>query len=278
MMLELAVGDAYGAGFEYAKRNIISAHNDLTKYIQHQKHNIAPGNYTDDAQMSIAIAEVLLSGDPWTSSVLAAKFVEAFKRDEREGYAGRFYDFLKEISSGDEFLQKIHPQSDKSGAAMRACPIGVLSDTEQVIAYATIQAKLTHDTPVGTNAAVAAALMPHYFLHQAGRKDELRDYISQQVPGNWKSWRGEVGGKGDMIVRAAITAVIEEKSLSAILKRSIAFGGDVDTVATIAMAAASCCKDIKQDIPAHLINALENNAYGRSHLEDLDRRLTQKYL
>ena len=80
MLLELAVGDAYGAGFEYADRAIIQGHNDLSRYIKHQRHDIVPGCYTDDTQMSLAIAEAIVSGEPWTPLNLVNRFVAAFKR------------------------------------------------------------------------------------------------------------------------------------------------------------------------------------------------------
>ncbi|MGC9526759.1 MAG: hypothetical protein ACP5D7_14600 [Limnospira sp.] len=61
--------------------------------------------------------------------------------------------------------------------------------------------------------------------------------------------------------------------MSAILKDCIAFTGDVDTVAAIALAAASCSEEVKPDLPEHLIINLENNTYGRSYLIDLDGQL-----
>jgi hypothetical protein len=62
--------------------------------------------------------------------------VPAFKRDPREGYAGRFYDFLRRVRDGAQFLAEIQPTSDKSGAAMRAAPIGVYPTVDEVIKLA----------------------------------------------------------------------------------------------------------------------------------------------
>jgi len=50
-------------------------------------------------------------------------------------------------------------------------------------------------------------------------------------------------------------------------------GGDVDTVATIALAAASWSVDYAQDLPVALVEGLENGAFGRTYLKDLDRQL-----
>lgn len=272
MLLALAVGDAYGAGFEYADEMIV--HNDLTGYVQHPRHNIKPGCYTDDTQMSIAIAETIVSQAAWTPQVLASNFVTAFHRDPREGYAKKFYSFLREITDGEEFLEKIHSSSDKSGAAMRAAPIGIYPTPEKVIEATTIQAAITHNTPDGINAAVAAALMSHYFLYKLGDKQHLADFITSFVAGEWSSpWQGQVKTYGLMCVRAAITAVLRNDSMSSLLQDCIAFTGDVDTVAAIALAAGSCSQEIRQDIPSHLIAGLENGVYGRDYLLELDKQL-----
>ena len=80
MLVELAIGDAYGAGFEYASAAFVQKHNTLTAYASHPRHAIAPGAYTDDTQMTIAVVEAMLSPAPWTPQLLAHHFVAAFKR------------------------------------------------------------------------------------------------------------------------------------------------------------------------------------------------------
>lgn len=279
MLLELAIGDAYGAGFEYAPE-MVACGNDLSRYVQHPRLPIAPGHYTDDTQMSLAIAEAILSDQPWTPQLLADHFVAAFKRDPRVGYARRFYDFLTRIQSGTQFLAEINPQSDKSGAAMRACPLGIFPQLDDLLAKCRLQAQLTHNTPDGIAAAQATALMTHYFLYDKGPKTLLGQFLDQHVPNYaWSDpWVGEVGSKGWMSVRAAITAVIRNNSLSALLKDCVSFTGDVDTVAAIALGAASCSREMARNLPEHLIHALEQGQYGRDYIEALDRRLLARVI
>lgn len=62
-------------------------------------------------------------------------------------------------------------------------------------------------------------------------------------------------------------------TLADILRACVAYGGDVDTVAAIALAAASCSRDVSQNLPAHLADTLENGAFGRDYLVALDARL-----
>jgi ADP-ribosyl-[dinitrogen reductase] hydrolase len=274
VLVELAIGDAYGAGFEYADPEVVRAHNDLSGYIVHPWHAIPAGRYTDDTQMSLAIAEALVDGLDWTPANLAAKFVEVFKRDPRPGYAGRFQSFLESVSDGADFLARIRPHSDKSGAAMRACPVGVLPDLGEVLARTRVQAAITHDTPDGIAAACAAALMPHFFLYRLGARADLGRFLCEHVPGDWATpWTGAVGAQGWMSVRAAVTAVTSGTSLGDVLRRCVDFTGDVDTVATVALAAGSCAADLPQDIPDHLLAGLETGTYGRGHLAALDVRL-----
>ena len=275
MLIELAIGDAYGAGFEYNTRETITKFNDLSRYIQHPKHKeTKPGMYTDDTQMSIAIVEAIISGEPWNNSNLARRFVDCFKRDPRQGYAGRFYRFLQEIKDGQDFLAKIRPHSDKSGAAMRGPPIGVYATIEEVIEKSVLQARLTHDTVDGVDSAIVTALMTHYFIYNLGPLSSLSDVVEMYVGEKWvRPWKGPVGSKGEMSVRAALTAVRKNNKMSNLLKACIAFSGDVDTVATIALAAASCSKEYEQDLPKNLYTNLENGKYGHDYLLKLDQQL-----
>ena len=275
MLFESAIGDAYGFGFEYADENLPL--NDLSRYVRHPTYgaSLRPGQYTDDTQMSIAIAEALVEGIPWTKLALARKFVEVFKRDPREGYAKGFQKILEESKTGVDLLSKLDPNSDKSGAAMRAGPLGHVQDTQSLIAMAEIQASITHDTPDGRAAAVAAALMTHYFLYEDSPKSRLGLYLNSHLEGrDWNEpWVGRVKARGWMSVRGAVTAIRTYDSLSSILRACVAYSGDTDTVSAIALSAASCCPAIIQDLPLVLIEGLEGAPYGGPYLKQLDQRL-----
>jgi len=276
MLLEMAVGDAYGAGFEYAASEFVVANNTGAAYVEHPSHEgIVPGRYTDDTQMGLAIAEAIVSGEAWTPENLAQRFVDVFHRDPRVGYAHGFYHFLQKTRSGAAFLADMQPYSDKSGAAMRAAPVGIFPTVTEVLERSTIQARLTHDTPDGIAAANAAALLAHYFLYAVGSKADVARFLDRHVPGyGWSEpWIGKVRSKGWMSVRAAVTAVAVSGTMRDLLRHCIAFQGDVDTVATIALAAGAHSTEIVQDLPEALVGGLENGAYGRDYIVGLDRQL-----
>lgn len=275
MMVELAIGDAYGAGFEYAPPSFVARHNTLAGYVQHPTHtDIKPGDYTDDTQMTLAIAELLVEGAEWTPLNLADRFVEVFHRDQRTGYAGGFHAFLRSVTSGREFLDRIRPDSDKSGAAMRVAPVGLLSSVAEVRHHAAVQARVTHDTPAGVESAEAAALAVHYCHHGLGPLKDVTQWVSEHVGSDWtRPWQGKVGSKGSMSVRAALTALTNATAMSRLLQACVAYTGDVDTVATIALAAAARSAEVTDDLPERLHQDLEHGTYGHDYLADLDRRL-----
>ncbi len=280
MLVEIAVGDAYGAGFEYAQKSWVDKRNMLMfdQYTQHPWHKLKPGCYTDDTQMSIAIAEAIISDAPWTKEMLADRFVSVFKRDPRQSYSRRFYELLRSVNNGSEFLATIDGHQSTSGAAMRATPIGIYPDIKTVIEHSTVQATVTHNTNNGIRASVASSLMAHYFIYRLGSKKLLPEFIMEHVPGRWYlPWRGMVGSEGIVSVSAAITAIVLGQSLVEILKTSVAFKGDTDTVAAMALGAACFSTEVEQNLSSYrfLIEDLENGVYGLNFLQQLDKKLLQ---
>jgi len=65
----------------------------------------------------------------------------------------------------------------------------------------------------------------------------------------------------------------DDTQISTLLKNCISFCGDVDTVAAIAMAAGSCCREMVQDIPMILILKLKKRKFGKDYLMNLDKQL-----
>jgi len=278
MILSLAVGDSYGASFEYSHLAHIEKHNTGVYYSKHPRHNIPPGFYTDDTQMTLAIAEALLSDERWTKERLASRFVEVFKRDERAGYSGGFYKILKQVNTGRELLEAVSGNSDKSGGAMRTTPIGLCETLGEVEKKTEIQASVTHNSVDGIEAALAASFMAYYFHKRLGEPDALPTWLGEELDWRWAApWVGKVKTKGWMSVRAAITAVSRNLSMTDLLIDCINFTGDVDTVATIALAAASLSEDYDQDLEESLILGLENRAYGRDYINVLDAQLKEKF-
>lgn len=290
MLLRIAQGDAYGMAVEYIKFPRDQALQDealrFKKYLKHPTHNLKAGQYTDDTQMSIAVAEVLLTkhetpqSDREIQRSFADSFVECFKRDQRDGYARHFQAFLESIENGEQFLERIKPDSDKNGAAMRSVPLGVLRNPKEVREMATLQAKLTHDTVGGVGASVAVALASHFVLYTDEPLRTLPAWLKRLgvLPEIVEPWTGEpvkAPGVGINTARAVVTLVSSEPSMLNIARSAIGWGGDVDSVLSIAWGIAST--RMHENLPAFFEGGLENEAYGTLYLKRLGSQLMDDF-
>jgi len=269
MIIHGAIGDTYGAAFEFAERSFIEKENTLMKYLS--------GKYTDDTQMAIGVAELILENQEWTSFNIANKFVEVFQRDFRKGYARRFSQLMTEVKDGQELLDRIIPKSERNGAAMRAYPIGIFEDEKEVLVKAKIQGAVTHQTKKAIDAAEAIALMSHYFIFQKGNKNQLIEYLADVQGKQWKAnWNGEVKIDGEETVEAVLYVFEKTDTLQDALRMSINLGGDTDTVASLALAIGSLTTEFENNLPQWMYDDLENEKFGKNYMEILDQKILKK--
>lgn len=284
MLLELAIGDAYGKGFEFADQTILETRvNDGGRYYPHPFHVIPSNCYTDDTQMSIAVAEVILAkGNSASKMDFADAFVSAYHRDNRLGYSSRCQMILGAVTDGAGLYHSLNRISIGAGAAMRAVPIGYITDLHDVKIIALEQASVTHDTVSGKMAAIAVAYMSHYAIYKLGSKEQMRAWLRSMFGVSCRCFDeqhvGNVPNEGIPAVNAALTSIENGDTLSEILRIAVSFGGDVDTVATIAMGiAANLLPRNAHDLCKTLFADLENGSYGRDYLASLDWKLKQRF-
>ncbi len=275
MLAEGSLGDAYGAGFEFASREKIDQFNTLERYEQHPRYPSIYKRYTDDTQLAIAIAEYIADGLEWTHVGLANKFIEAFKRDPREGYGSGMYKALTTSSNGKEFIRNLDRRSKRNGAVMRVYPIGIYPHVNHVLEYAAIQASVTHDTPEAITSAQAVALMMHYCYYRKGTLHQLPQFLSDIQGIHWNTtWKNEVQIDAIQSTEAVLSVLVQSPpSLKNILLNSVALGGDVDTVASLALAIASQADEVDQHLPPWMYTDIENSEYGLSYIQALDSKL-----
>jgi ADP-ribosylglycohydrolase len=221
----------------------------------------------------------VLSGKAWTPINIAHYFLQAFKRDPRHGYAKRFWKFLDQQHTAQDFLDNIRPHSKRNGAAMRAVPIGLYPSLEEVLDKASRQARITHHTPEGIASAQAVALMAHYFIYQLGTPDGLAAFVHQHI--DWKFNTPKttpVACDGIETIEGVLTVLRQGNSLREVLDLAVQLGGDTDSTASIACGIASFSPAYAKDWPAFLYTELEQGAFGRAYLEALDARVLGVFL
>lgn len=320
MLLRIAQADSYAMATEYIKHprddSVLAEALKFEGYVKHPTHSLKAGDYTDDTQMSIAVAEVLLTDGPFTRQKFAQAFVDVFCRDPRDGYSRGFQAILEQASKVPspihEFAKLVRPDSTKNGACMRAVPIGVIKDIKEVLEVARVQASVTHNTPEGIWSAQAVALMSHFALYSSEPFSKMGEFLLREMPSvvatvpiwphkisnatdvshwnrylvNSKPWNdkvtnryyleGEFYGVAISTVKACYTAIVNNNTLKDIIKQIIVWGGDTDSVAAIAWGIAS--SRIEEELEDFWEYGLEPGAkYGVPFLKDLGSQLINKY-
>lgn len=293
MLLRIAQGDAYAIAYEYVKDKEAPGHREevlkFERFLEHPTYKqLKPGQYSDDTQMSIAVVETFIQHG-WNARAedYAEAFFRCFKRDERKGYSQAFQAILEEAKDASHLRQLIVPNSNKNGACMRAVPLGVVKDVNHLIHAAATQASVTHATWGGINSATAVALMSHFALYDDRSFKSMFRWCRNQNPvfEYFKEpWEGRVGvpktdkhnlGVGLCTAWAVHTLLSEEENLMGMMKRTLEWGGDTDSVAAIAWGIASA-RHSGIEVPQFMHDDLEkDSAYGVDFLVDLGMRLMQ---
>jgi ADP-ribosyl-[dinitrogen reductase] hydrolase len=277
VFVEISIGDAYGAGFEFSAREKIALYNFGEKFVGHEL-GIPTGKYTDDTQMSIAIAEMLLADIEFTKESCANSFIQTFNRDKRQGYAKRFQALIETCESGVDLIKNIKPESTRNGAAMRSVPLGLIKNKDELLESAKIQASVTHATPAGIISSQIIALAAHQLIYDKINIHDIPALIQKDLGFEINTnWQDEIDCDAIQTVHAVFSSLVKNRKINDLLIDCVNYGGDVDSVAAIALGLASLSPEYENDISENLLISLENEVYGLDFLKKLDKKLKQKY-
>lgn len=297
VLLATFTGDALGARWEGAPAV------DLPEAAARLEQSLSADvlTYTDDTQLTLALAEHLCDHPRVDPSALALTFRDHF--EGHRGYARGMFGIVEAWEEGagaTDAATAVFPDgSFGNGAAMRVSPVGVMwrHDPEATIAAARAQAALTHAHPIGSDAAaaqaraVAIAISTGDFtpadiasLAEEADTDELRRALCVAAaaavravsvgPCHLPDVAQEVGTGvlADQSVPAALWVASVADTIREAVVLSLGLGGDVDTIAAMACAVlGGALTDAA--IPAEWLDRLEEGDRGRSYAAALSGRL-----
>ena len=288
MLLDMAVADAYAIPFEFIDKSEYPGPNDLKTFYQHPKyHELKIGQYTDDTQRSIANFNVMMGGEYFNIYEYARQYVEIFKLDPREGYSRGYQELLKNVETAEDFLLACSRSKNSNGAVMGAAVLGFIKEPEFVKLAATAQACATHMHHTALHAQIVA-LAAHYTVYDVGPKDEIQSWVlqalddggfrSQEAMAKWFVECQETEAP-TRIAAASISAFVigairRHDTMTGILREAVDRGGDTDSAAAAAIAVASHCAEIENDLPEELYAGLERGRFGFDFLHELDETLS----
>jgi len=290
VLLGTCIGDALGMPFETLLPNNPQLINwDGVSFLPSIHHKLKAGMYTDDGQLSIIVAESLISNSGFNPDDLAQRYLAWMKSGNARGFGKTTLLAMQNLESGKHWTSSGVVGSYGNGTAMRAAPFGVYfrNDLRALVSIVKTDSAITHVSEDAEAGAIAIALAAAYAVNQD--TDDLLEKICEQLPNS--KVKNTIYSLGSLINSDCITA---EQSLRVLGTRAnvretvpaalycfLKFDNYIDAVRTIIRSGQDCdtnaaitgalfaAKDGIKNIPKHLIDQIEN----RDCLFKLDSQL-----
>jgi ADP-ribosylglycohydrolase len=292
MIYGLALGDALGAPVEFWDLKGIQERYGMSG-IQEPPD---PALFTDDTQMTLAVAEALIiAGHEDLGAIMASmsqKFVAWLRSPENDRSPGGACLYgARQLEAGVPWWRSGKPNSKGSGAAMRVAPIGYLyqHDLPKLRRVAAASALTTHHHPTAQVGAVAAAflvklvldrlpsedLLPALELETHGQArdfdqalERLEEALEMTSPEAALAHIGEGWVAEEALMMAFYCFLHSPHDFVATIRQGANTSGDSDSIASIAGGLSGAYLGVRA-LPAAWINRLEKSEY----LADVAQRL-----
>ena len=217
-MLGAIAGDIIGSVYEFDRVK----HKDFALFTDQSA-------FTDDTILSVAVAEVILSGGSYAEAI--KRYAQAYP-DPVGGYGARFSQWARADS--------LEPYNSwGNGSAMRVSAVGfAYDDMPEVLAVAAQTAAVTHNHPEGIKGAqaTAAAIL---LARQEKDKQTIKDFIestfgydlSRSLETIRPTYRFQESCQHT--VPESIIAFLDSADFEDAIRNTISLGGDTDTMGSI---------------------------------------------
>ena len=182
----LAVGDALGFPVEFIGAAEIRHRygpRGIADFVPSSSH--PPGAYTDDTQMSLAVAAALVrAGRGDLDEVMSAVAEELLKwsvsPENNRAPGSTTMSACRRLAAGKPWRDSGIPESKGNGSTIRTAPIGLYyhADQSRLIQVARHSSLITHGHPCAVAGAVANALGVALALHDTPPESILRTLIT----------------------------------------------------------------------------------------------------
>lgn len=254
--------------------------------------------YTDDAQMAIAIAEVLAAHDDPAPEDYAASYVDNF--EIWRGYGGGAKKTIAALSDGasvhDAARIAFPDGSYGNGAAMRVAAVGLRfgHDRALLLEHARRSALPTHCHPIGIDGALLIAAGTAFALRTAddpfdrdslweelGGLAESREFEAKLAEARSVDDPGQLPALGtgiaahDSAVTALALLALFPDDYPAAVSHAVCMGGDCDTIAAMAGGLVGA-RVGDASLPEIWLERLEDGPKGRTYIGELAARLAAR--
>lgn len=291
-LLGQAVGDALGVPFE----SMLAINKAITEwdgksYGSSEYHQLKSGQYSDDTQMAMMVAESLIDRSGFDPEDLSARYVDWIESGVARGYGRTTLLAVNNLKSGKSWEESGVPGSYGNGTAMRAAPFGVYyrDDLYSLEKIVKMDSAITHKSDEAEAGALAIALAAYYIANE--NTDDMIQNICRALPSSVVKTKLSqvpkvvaskaeplaalkvIGTRAD--VRQTVPAVfycyLKFPKFEDAIEHAIRAGGDTDTTAAI-VGALIGIRDGIRGIPQAWVDGVED----KDKLILLDSKLTSR--
>ena len=262
VLLGLAIGDALGAAVEFRSPGTFA---EVTGYRSGGPHGLAPGEFTDDTSMALALADSIASVG-WDLNDQARRYVAWWRKGEYS-VNDRCFDIgittrsalSRFQKTGDARTSGDHSErASGNGSIMRLAPVPIRyaalfpDDLERLWCYLVESSLPTHAsrqclTACGYFGLVLCGLIhgqdrqevlaPDWEpLRRIGRMQALHPEVEEVAAGSFRSKQPpEIVGSGYVVksLEAALWAFHDAKDFREAVLRAVNLGDDADTTGAV---------------------------------------------
>lgn len=261
--LGFAVGDALGAPVEFMTAGEIrQQYGELCEMRGGGWLRLAPGQVTDDTQMSIALGAAILQAQGWDLHCVAEHFGAWLKtRPIDVGNTCRrgITRFLREGT----LESPLREADGGNGALMRNLPLVLytLADDAMFSRLTLEQCHLTHHHPLSDAATLALGRITKVLLLGQGKHQarEIADsLVAMQRVFNFDPYPKRTSGYVVDTAQTVLHTFFSTDSFEACLIKTVNLGGDADTTGALAGMLAGAAYGLKA-IPRRWLQALDRS-------------------
>ena len=313
-LLGCAAGDILGANVEFKSRaEIQRLHGQVRNFLDSDWRPL--GMFTDDTEMTLALAVSLVECGALDSRHCAATYAKFFQSEPRRGYGPAISKILAMLAKGADCRstgRAVYPDgSFGNGGPMRIAPVGLaFRHADDGVLREAVKAALlcTHVHPDAVDGAfIQAKAVAHLARSNAAPGIDVAAFLSDLRS---RATRAVVGTKLDIVMKAHARGWSDDELLASICTpneygeqfqihaaeavacglwafacchgepeecviRAVSLGGDTDTIATMAGALAGALHGSSW-LPRRWFEQMENQPdVGRDHLIGVAQRLAE---
>ena len=183
VLLGTAIGDSLGMPFETRLSSDPFLLNwDSKSFLNSDHHKLNPGQWTDDCQFSMQVAESLIENNGFNPDDLAKRYVELFTSNTIRGYGKTTLMAVQNLVAGKHWSESGIAGSYGNGTAMRAAPFGIYfrNDLKSLVAICKIDSAITHVSEDAEAGSIAIALATAYAVNND--MENILDKIVNYLP------------------------------------------------------------------------------------------------